>query len=476
MAWRRLGLVVAAAVWASGCGSSSDDDDLVSPGFGGFGEGGVAGFAGSSTAGFGGTNVGGAAGGGGGGGFIIGGAAGAAANGGTAGAAGGGAAGTSGAAGAAGNPTVCPGVQPKSGGACSLSTEDLCTYASGPSCGPGSVYTICQCTDAAAWNCVTAKDTPCSDTCNGPVAAGQSCENEGAACSDACSNACKCSDGQWFCNGQCTDPPPTKCSTGAECKPGDECKEATPDGCVTYCSCTQDGLYACKSDCSSTCAVDSAVCGGSCSTIGQSCTCFGKDGAVPCTCDFGPTDAPVWMCETPSTGCEQGALCKPGQSCGSAPGPDGCSTSCSCGKGGTYDCTTSCSVSCPDTPALCGQPCMAVPDAVCKCVGKEGEAQPCSCENGAWACTTTPVDPCTPGAKCTPGDACKDVQDDGCVLSCQCSKGGLYQCKSDCPDPAACPAMTPTPGDKCSDPGLSCSYGVFTVCSCGKDGTWSCAL
>lgn len=510
MAWRQLGVLLGAMAWAAGCGGSSEGSSTDSQGAGGSssGKGGSAPVGGASpTGGIGGTT--GNPGQGGFGGDIIGevgGSAGSNPAGGTGGAVGG----------TGGGPGVCPAKAPEPGTACFLDVPGpSCAYANGPSCGPGSSYTVCQCDPKGGWKCSTLAGNPCEE-CKQPAVAGGACDKDGAACADACGNACKCSDNVWFCSGQCTVP--TQCIPGGTCAGGEACKAEFPSGCVLACECSKEGTYqctqacpdcspgapcdqgtACKSispggctqackcgpqggyECTNSCGecpTEGPVCGTPCSPPGLSCACVGDGGPVPCTCDFGP-NGPQWQCEAPPDGCTQGGKCQPGVGCGTM-GPDGCITQCECLKDGTYSCATSCGSPCPDKPALCGQSCEGFEGSSCSCAGKEGESYPCTClpdkQGSSWACGDEPPPVCSPGGFCQPGETCQTQQDD-CLLSCECSKGGLYQCKSVCDEPpSACPAKVPMPGTKCDQPGIKCPYDSLTVCFCQEDLSWACAF
>jgi hypothetical protein len=52
------------------------------------------------------------------------------------------------------------------------------------------------------------------------------------------------------------------------------------------------------------------------------------------------------------TGCSQGAACEQGEGCGSGSANGGCSMTCSCGSGGTFECTGECTTSVSSPPSM----------------------------------------------------------------------------------------------------------------------------
>jgi hypothetical protein len=368
-------------------------------------------------------------------------------------------------------------------------------------CGPGGNY-ICE------KGCVVDQCTQ-----GAQCQPGTACSNGGP---DGCSTNCFCTDsGTYQCKSNC----PGECTQGAMCQPGTSCATGDSNGCINECFCSNKGGYECKTTCPGACTDDLVPCGLPCGQPGADCFCSDNGQPVPCTCGFGPNDAPAWQCETSPNVCAPGAMCNPGEGCGTI-GPDGCSLSCQCSPFGTYECVSSCGQTCPNQPPACGTPCQGFAEGQeCKCFsGKENV--PCTCSSfgfvPSWDCSSQPggcqqgapcmggscitqtpdgcsvscqcnfngtfdckidcsTDTCAPGAQCAPGTACQVPQGDpGCFLSCSCSQGGLYQCAAFCDPDNQCPSSFPVPGSACVKPGLQCDYDSG-FCTCGDQGTWFCA-
>jgi hypothetical protein len=63
---------------------------------------------------------------------------------------------------------------------------------------------------------------------------------------------------------------------------------------------------------------------------------------------------PAEVIDAGQTGCSQGAACNSGEGCGTASANGGCSVTCECGSGGTFECTGSCETTASPPPPTPG--------------------------------------------------------------------------------------------------------------------------
>lgn len=369
----------------------------------------------------------------------------------------GGASGNSGQAGAGGS-EGCPVSLPTPGASCGGEALS-CTYATGGE--PCPSLSTCSCEPGGTWMCFT-ESLPCLP-CPGTVNAGESCQEQGVTCGDACGNSCICSGNKWFCDGPCA---PGGCSPGAVCTPGESCATKGPDGCNTTCECGPEGLFGCTTKCGNGCFPGAAC------QPGTACGGSTPDGCVvDCFC----TDQGVLGCKSSCEGsCVPGGPCQPGTACNEEL-PNGCSTGCFCGEEGAYSCKTVCGQVCPGGPQPCGAPCFGLEDQKCTCF-EDDQAVPCTCAVGPqgsfWQCKGQPPPQCAPGGPCV-GFPCSAETPDGCFNVCECGPGGFYQCKKDCPQGSCAPGASCTPGSECATP--QGPPGCTLACTCSPAGLHQCA-
>ncbi|HVU52689.1 MAG TPA: hypothetical protein VHL80_18540 [Polyangia bacterium] len=217
-----------------------------------------------------------------------------------------------------------------------------------------------------------------------------------------------------------------------------------PSASATCCTCGSDGHYHCGGTCMPPSGGADASAGGGTITGGG--TGGAQDGGAASGGD-------------PSGSCTPGAACQPGApACGTASTGGACMM-CACGQDGTRSCA-SCDHD-PQTDAGLGGP-----TTVCQ-QGASCAQGPADCGGtSTGSCQTCHCDPTSGMYKCAP---CGGAADGGAPAG-----GGTGGSGGTTLPPDAC-----MQGLKCPQPGLACMgmtvNGVCPKCTCGQDGTLSCA-